>query len=69
MEKILVDVQEIWIPCSADEGQAMRDGKPLKLAAIVANGHPLFLGQDVVLEKSQVADLQYQHMLKKFHEN
>jgi hypothetical protein len=52
MEK-QIETQEIWVPCGSGEGQAVRfeNGQHLMLAAITANGHPIYLANGIVLEK------------------
>ncbi len=68
MKEELVDMQEIWVPCAAGEGEAIRfeDGQNLKLVARIANGYPIYLAQDVMLENIQVSQEQLEH-IKKTH--
>lgn len=60
-EEDLVEIIEIWREVEAG-GEAVRDGKNLKLTALLANGHPIRLDEGYLLERSYVSKEQEKNM-------
>lgn len=50
----LVEVTETWIPCEESKGPLYVDKKPYKCVSIIANGKPIFVAEDVVVEIRKV---------------
>lgn len=61
-------VEEIWIPTKeVGYGQSIsRDGKDYKIIAYIANGVPLFLEKDCVLEKRYISKKDFENIKNKY---
>jgi len=61
MKEKHVEITEIWQPVK-EGGEAVMDGKNLKLVALLAGGQPLWLSKGFVAEKLYASEEQAKNM-------
>ncbi len=61
MKKEFVIIEEIWSPCVPEDAMMVTmQGQGLEKIAVIANGIPIYLKKDYVLETRQITQKEYE---------